>query len=156
MATYLKTSHISRLPQYLTVHFIRFLWKASERVRAKILRKIKFPLEFDATELCTPKLQQQTMRARNKLQEIANERAAKKKVAAKKMNDAQSAAGPATEVVSVTGPEDAPEEEKVDWSQFVDPELAKDVGANLSAQYELCAVLTHVGRSADSGECGRD
>ncbi|RUP52268.1 hypothetical protein BC936DRAFT_149525 [Jimgerdemannia flammicorona] len=137
-ALYLKTSRVSRLPQYLTIHFIRFFWKPAERVRAKIMRKVKFPLEFDAHQLCTPELQQRTAKARNKLQEIENERANKRPAAAP------------GEASTATTDLDA-SETKVDWTQFVDPELAKDIGANVSAQYELCAVLTHVGRSADSG-----
>ncbi|RUS23821.1 hypothetical protein BC938DRAFT_474570 [Jimgerdemannia flammicorona] len=137
-ALYLKTSRVSRLPQYLTIHFIRFFWKPAERVRAKIMRKVKFPLEFDAHQLCTPELQQRTAKARNKLQEIENERANKRPAAAP------------GEASTATTDLDA-SETKVDSTQFVDPELAKDNGANVFAQYELCAVLTHVGRSAESG-----
>lgn len=33
----------------------------------------------------------------------------------------------------------------------LDPELVQDVGCNPSGQYELAAVLTHIGRTADSG-----
>ena len=33
----------------------------------------------------------------------------------------------------------------------VAPELVEDMGANLSGLYDLVAVLTHVGRAADSG-----
>lgn len=47
-------------------------------------------------------------------------------------------------------------EEKVNWSEFLDPELVKDVGCNPTGQYELCAVLTHVGRSADSGKLKKE
>lgn len=35
--------------------------------------------------------------------------------------------------------------------EMVHPDLQQDTGCNPSAMYELCAVLTHVGRSADSG-----
>ena len=37
-SVYTKTSFISRLPQYLTVGFVRFFWKAEQRVKAKIMR----------------------------------------------------------------------------------------------------------------------
>lgn len=37
-AMYTQTSRISRLPFYLAVNFVRFQWKASENVRAKILK----------------------------------------------------------------------------------------------------------------------
>jgi ubiquitin carboxyl-terminal hydrolase 14 len=43
------------------------------------------------------------------------------------------------------------EQGKVNWDDYLDPELLKDEGCNPTGQYELCAVLTHVGRSADSG-----
>lgn len=33
----------------------------------------------------------------------------------------------------------------------VEQSLMEDVGANMSGQYDLIAVLTHVGRAADSG-----
>jgi ubiquitin carboxyl-terminal hydrolase 14 len=33
----------------------------------------------------------------------------------------------------------------------IDADLAQDMGANVSGQYDLVAVLTHVGRAADSG-----
>ena len=41
----------SRLPTYLTVQFIRFQWKAVERVKAKILKKVKFPMELDVRDV---------------------------------------------------------------------------------------------------------
>lgn len=37
-AVYTKTSMISRLPQYLTVGFVRFFWKQEAGVKAKIMR----------------------------------------------------------------------------------------------------------------------
>ena len=43
-AVYTKTSSYSRLPTYLAVQFVRFQWKPAERVKAKILKKCKFPL----------------------------------------------------------------------------------------------------------------
>ena len=39
-ATYTKTSKITRLPAYLTVNFVRFQWKVTERVKAKILKVV--------------------------------------------------------------------------------------------------------------------
>lgn len=37
-AQYTQTSRISRLPFYLVTSFVRFQWKASDNVRAKILK----------------------------------------------------------------------------------------------------------------------
>ena len=35
---YLKTSRIVKLPYYLTIQFVRFLWKKDKQVKAKIVR----------------------------------------------------------------------------------------------------------------------
>lgn len=36
---------------------MRFCYKGKEGVNAKILKDVKFPLDFDAFDLCTPELQ---------------------------------------------------------------------------------------------------
>ena len=69
-ATYTKTSQISRLPQYLTVHFVRFYWKREIRKKAKIMRKVTFPAEFDVLEFCTEKLRQQLAPVRDKVRDV--------------------------------------------------------------------------------------
>lgn len=143
------------------VHFIRFFWKPSERVRAKILRKVKFPLDWDATELCTPELQNKYSKVKAKLREVEDakleqERESKKRKteedigedSTEKKQPAASTSAASTSMEIDT----SSSSEKVDWSQYVDQDLKNDVGANVTGQYELCSVLTHVGRSADSGK----
>ncbi|KAI7864610.1 hypothetical protein BDF14DRAFT_1875895 [Spinellus fusiger] len=148
-ANYERVSRVTRLPQYLPIQFIRFFWKASERVRAKILRKVKYPLEFDASELCTPELQNKFSKAKLKLKELDEKRDAKKRDEKRRKVAVEPSEGvPETKAVAADSEK---EEETVDWSEFIDPELLKDVGCNPTGQYELCAVLTHVGRSVDSG-----
>jgi ubiquitin carboxyl-terminal hydrolase 14 len=62
-------SKISRLPAYLTVQFVRFYYKEKESINAKILKDVKFPLDFDAFELCSSELQRKLtpMRTRFKV-----------------------------------------------------------------------------------------
>lgn len=59
-------SKIKRLPAYLTVQFVRFYYKEKESINAKILKEVKFPMEFDAYDLCTPELQAQLMPMRDR------------------------------------------------------------------------------------------
>ncbi|CAG8440358.1 2082_t:CDS:10 [Acaulospora morrowiae] len=140
-AKYSSTLRISRLPAYLTVHFVRFYWKRQQRIKAKVLRKIKFPFELDASEFCTDELKTKIAPVRNRLMELDKERSDAKRKA--------KLAGSPEEKVQ--------EESKIDSSvieelkKLVDPELASDIGSNVTGLYELCAVLTHTGRSADSG-----
>ncbi|CAG8520264.1 7961_t:CDS:10, partial [Acaulospora colombiana] len=141
-ARYSVTSRISRLPAYLTVHFVRFYWKQQQRIKAKIIREIKFPFEFDVSEFCTDELKKKITPVKNRLIELGKDRSSAKRKA--------KLAGNSKEKVE----EEVP---KIDDSvieeikKLVDPELAKDVGANVTGLYDLCAVLTHIGRSADSG-----
>lgn len=69
-AFYTKTSRISRLPKYLTVHFVRFYWKREAGKKAKIMRKVTFPPELDVVEFCTDKLRKQLVPVRDKIREI--------------------------------------------------------------------------------------
>lgn len=69
-AIYTKTSRISRLPKYLTVHFVRFFWKREIRKKAKIMRKVTFPSELDVLEFCTEKLRKQLAPVRDKVREV--------------------------------------------------------------------------------------
>ncbi|XP_018562815.2 ubiquitin carboxyl-terminal hydrolase 14-like, partial [Anoplophora glabripennis] len=72
-AVYIKTSKISRLPAYLTVQFVRFYYKEKESINAKILKDVKFPLDFDAFDLCTPELQEKLAPMRSKFKEWEDE-----------------------------------------------------------------------------------
>lgn len=156
-AKYERVSRVSRLPSYLTVQFIRFFWKPEQRIRAKILRKVKFPLYFDASELCTPELQQKFSKAKLKIKDLEDKKEAKRREEKRRrieMETTPSGRNSADESMKTEEPSSS--EEKVNWSEFLDPELVKDVGCNPTGQYELCAVLTHVGRSADSGKLKKE
>ncbi|BCR89634.1 ubiquitin-specific protease UBP6 [Aspergillus chevalieri] len=72
-AIYTKRSRVSRLPKYLTVHFVRFFWKRETQKKAKIMRKVTFPAELDAVEFCTDELKNQLVPVRNKLREVRKE-----------------------------------------------------------------------------------
>ncbi|KAL1925549.1 uncharacterized protein VTP21DRAFT_432 [Calcarisporiella thermophila] len=159
-AVYTKSSRVSRLPKYLTVQFMRFFWKPEQRVKAKILRKVKFPHELDATEFCTEELKKKLVPVRDRLREVENERLAaeRAKSKAKRDQEVQGQSGgdsmaidSAGEKKEASGEQAGETSASTDWSTVVDPELAADAGCNVSGQYELSAVLTHVGRSADSG-----
>ncbi|KAG7211952.1 hypothetical protein KM043_011160 [Ampulex compressa] len=72
-ALYTKTSKISRLPAYLTIQFVRFYYKEKEAINAKILKDVKFPLDFDAFGLCTRELQNKLLPMRKKFKQQDDE-----------------------------------------------------------------------------------
>jgi ubiquitin carboxyl-terminal hydrolase 14 len=143
-ANWTKTSKINRLPKYLVVHFVRFYWKRDTNKKAKILRKVKFPIELDATEFCTDELKKKTLPVRDALRE-----------ARKKFEEEERARKNARVQAEVDGKEVEKSEEmnvdEVDPETLIDASLKEDVGSNPTGLYELAAVMTHGGSNADSG-----
>ncbi|KAJ5825252.1 Peptidase C19 ubiquitin carboxyl-terminal hydrolase 2 [Penicillium riverlandense] len=93
-AVYTKRSRISRLPKYLTVHFVRFFWKRETQKKAKIMRKVTFPHELDIVEFCTEELRKQLVPIRDKVREIRKdeldvERSRKRQKLAQQQEEAQ-------------------------------------------------------------------
>lgn len=144
-AMYTKSQRISRLPAYLTVNFVRFFWKPTEQVKAKILRKVKFPFDLDASQFCTTELQDKLTNTKMKMRELDNA-----ETALKRRQRLDKEAG-RMETDEVSDEQKAVHAAQVALEGSLDPELIQDVGCNPSGQYELAAVLTHMGRTADSG-----
>lgn len=69
-AIYTKKLRISRLPKYLTVHFVRFFWKREVQKKSKIMRKVTFPPELDVVEFCTESLREKLVPVRDKVREV--------------------------------------------------------------------------------------
>lgn len=72
-AQYTKTSRISRLPKYLPVHMVRFLWRKDTGKKAKILRKVTFQHEIDLLEFCTDDLRKKLIPVRDRIREVRKE-----------------------------------------------------------------------------------
>nr|KAJ3421410.1 hypothetical protein HK105_003620 [Polyrhizophydium stewartii] len=154
-SVYTKTSKISRLPQYLAINFVRFQWKPQERVKAKILKRVQFPFELDMTPFCTTELQHKLAPAKQRLKEVA-EKKADEKVCRKRKKQAPAGDVEMTpaEGSSSAAPTAADAKKKhmaVLEEIGVEPSFLQDPGVNPSGQYDLVAVLTHMGRAADSG-----
>ncbi|KAG6551766.1 hypothetical protein Mapa_006857 [Marchantia paleacea] len=129
-ALYVKESLLSKLPQYLTVQFVRFFWKRDSG-KAKILRKVDYPLTLDVLEFCTEELKEKLKLPRKLLQAQEDIKAGLLK-ATKGKERKEGADEEMAEAPSSSGTIDLVKEE-------------------LTGVYDLVAVLTHKGRSADSG-----
>lgn len=114
--------------------------------KTKIMRKIKFPFDLDATELFTEDLQQKMRPANRKLMEIEKNRDERAKVAkrTKKDNDPLLKEDDSEEKAKRKA-----EAEEIE--QLVDPSLKQDEGASTTGLYELVGVVTHKGQSSDGG-----
>ncbi|CCW71638.1 unnamed protein product [Phytomonas sp. Hart1] len=125
-ASYSKTSRISRLPEYVVVHMVRFSWKSDVQKKAKILKPITFPFTLDLFTLLTEDLKEEQKTCREAIlkrrdEELERRRSTRGKPAPP-INNAESVVDT---VPAILG--------------------------NGSGYYELCGVISHKGRSAESG-----
>ncbi|BAD88057.1 putative ubiquitin-specific protease 6 [Oryza sativa Japonica Group] len=135
-ALYTRESRINELPRYLTVQFVRFFWKRESNQKAKILRKVDYPLELDVYDFCSDELKQKLQAPRQMLRDAENAKfglKAQGKASSSKENEGSS---------SNAGESSSMDIDKADSS------VPKK---HLTGIYDLIAVLTHKGRSADSG-----
>ncbi|KAI3641415.1 hypothetical protein MIR68_000545 [Amoeboaphelidium protococcarum] len=154
-----KVGRLTKCPQYLTVNMVRFFWKVGSNVKAKIMRAVKFPLELDMFEfmdsgtstnssggsgnnnsnelLQLREVVKAQLRARSDLK-LEKERALK---SGKPFTQTR----PDYKSFGIKTLDDL----KQDPSMVA--MLSSDDGANHHGIYQLSAVLTHIGRSADSG-----
>ena len=137
-ASYLKTSRISRLPSYLCIQLVRFFYKEKEKVSAKVLKDVKFPVVLDLYDLCTPELQKRLVNQREafRLQDEEEAKISKAKKLAEK-----------DESLKKADSNNKSEPEKV-YAPF---SFEEDPGSNNSGFFDLIGVLTHKGRSSNSG-----
>ena len=165
-AVYKKTSKINKLPSYLCIQFVRFYWKKESNVggtkagKAKILRSVMYPKVFDLYNFCSDSLKQtlnegRAIQEKQRSEEDAARLEGKKKMAEE--NDKQMTGEAETQtkeerqekqLVGKAAKAKMQEEEqrKHDEILYMPHGQGKDTG-----NYELVAVVTHKGRSADGG-----
>jgi len=160
-ALYKKVSQISRLPRNLIVQYVRFFWKKDVNKKAKILRKVEFPMKFDITDLCEPKLKRSLLAARRQLKEEEDAKlglssldksknAAFKSIAAAK--DKTKEKGKDEKGKEKEKEKDKMEVEATSSSSSEDSSSLVDLQpVTSSGYYELSALISHQGRFADSG-----
>ncbi|CCX08485.1 ubiquitin C-terminal hydrolase-like protein [Pyronema domesticum] len=177
-AVYEKTSKITRLPKYLTCHFVRFFWRRDINKKTKIMRKVTFPFELDATEYCTDELRNKLIPVRDKLRDLHKD-ASDRERARKRMkmstggapddvaggNAGSSGFGSGKQSETDLVAQDKKKQEEEAMAKYIEkvpvwadelkdklnPEIMADEGCNPSGLYELFAVVTHQGAGADSG-----
>lgn len=129
-ATFTKETKVQRLPGYLAIQFNRFMMKNGnndgERVQCKIGKAMKFSLELDMIAFCTPELTKKLAAQRNCFEQARDEEI-------ERGQDGGS---------GLIKPED---------QEFMDYSFPEDPGSNNSGYYELLGVVTHEGRTANSG-----
>lgn len=135
-AVYLKDSRINGLPRYLTIQFVRFFWKRESNQKAKILRKVDYPLVLDVYDLCSDDLRKKLEAPRQKLRDEEG-----KKLGLKTVKESSTSTDNDVKMSDAEGSSSGSESSS----------KATSGEGVLTGVYDLVAVLTHKGRSADSG-----
>eukprot|EP00798_Chlamydomonas_sp_ICE-L_P028982 gene28982-32170_t len=159
-ALFTGSSVITRLPSYLPVQLVRFFYKVDTQNKAKVLRKNKAKvlckMELDCYDFCSDELKKQLDGPRQAYKEYQDMLIEQKKIQDTKKDDKPADAGATsggdaemkdTTQASTSSVEVNPHTTQASTSSV---EVNPHVGA-LTGRYELQAVLTHKGRSADSG-----
>uniref|UniRef100_A0A0D6QUC3 Ubiquitin carboxyl-terminal hydrolase n=1 Tax=Araucaria cunninghamii TaxID=56994 RepID=A0A0D6QUC3_ARACU len=143
-AVYLKESRVNSLPSYLTVQFVRFFWKRESNQKAKILRKVDYPLELDIFDFCSDELREKLKEPRQILRDQESVKFGLK--SKEKQNDSKDK-NVGTSNAEGSNTNSSSDSNAAEGKQGMDT----DKKEQLTGIYDLVAVLTHKGRSADSG-----
>ena len=153
-AEFFRRAQLLTLPPYLLVQKIRFVWREkdagtnTEARKAKILRNVAYPKILDVIEFCADELKEQLLPNRNiEAEQIEQEK-----------KDAQEAYETYKKENQKEGEDNYKlyrafkEEQKRKDDLAHDKRLWGDHSAGkMTGNYELVGVITHKGRSSDSG-----
>lgn len=151
-ALWSKTQKMRSLPMYACVQFMRFFWKATPEsmdhagVKCKIMRKVTYGQVLDMFEFCDERLQSglkhNRLLADKQLDDEQNAAESRKR-------SLEESSGQASDAMEVTS-EPAVTSEEVQTSPM-QGKFGDGIPDNFTGMYELMGVVTHKGRSADSG-----
>lgn len=134
------TARLARLPTYLTVQLMRFDYRRDTASKCKILREVTFSAQIDVYEFCNDALKAALDGPRDRLKAVAEKAAGVRMqpapAAAAAAADAAAPAAAPADVVMADAPSDA---------------AAATAPPAPTGFFSLVAMLTHKGRTADSG-----
>lgn len=169
-ALFLKRTRVVKLPTYLCFQFMRFFWKPTpecadhQGVKCKILRAVSFPETVDVYDLCAQDLQSHLRLNRESEDKRLQDKLSLNNNKVSNHSTASSSSSSDIEKMDVVDADDA---EALEAAMALS--MGNDIIPNASASpaapsifgagipsdftglYELHSVLTHKGRSADSG-----
>lgn len=133
---------ITKLPSILTVQFVRFFWKRSTNKKSKILRKVQFPFQLDLTDLLDEEYRDSKIKIRDEFRSIEKNQQSEERDFKKQKKNLNS--------------KDEQDFWKKQHDKYIEEFTSKtpkdlSVGENPSSLYNLNAIITHQGSSADSG-----
>mmetsp|Transcript_17681 Transcript_17681/g.52601 ORF Transcript_17681/g.52601 Transcript_17681/m.52601 type:complete len:495 (-) Transcript_17681:36-1520(-) len=148
-ATWTKTMAVSKLSPYLCVQYMRFYWKATPDsqdhagVKCKIMRPITFTDTLDVWPCCNPGLQEAIKANRDKH--------GAKLEAQEKAKAEEPEADPELAAALAMSMDTSPDDGGAKAAEHAALLEGCGLDADFQGHYELFAIVTHKGRSADGG-----
>ncbi|SCU78937.1 LAMI_0A06612g1_1 [Lachancea mirantina] len=143
---------ITKLPEFLTVQYVRFFWKRSTGKKSKILRKVVFPFQLDVSDLLTPEYAQEKIKTREELRQVEKEKLEdqREKKRRKIDDEGNTTMTPAEKWETEQALEQSAKEH---WISEFKKKFPQDLrpGENPSCVYDLIGVVTHQGANSESG-----
>lgn len=139
---------------------VRFAWKRDIGKKAKIMRRVKFPAEYDALDIATPELKEKLLPISRKLKEFEKERSERRKVRKRtkaalpvkdKEGDVQMADADAPEASSLSGDAAAPAAEGEDKGKAVAVVDLEEESVYREREGKELEALLHADIKADVG-----
>lgn len=131
-----RRSRINKAPEYLLVHLVRFSWRSDIKQKTKVLKPVSFPPMLDIFTLCSEELQKEQKPRRDAIREALDAELEKRKRGRLEENVDSSEAKGMSDAAGTSASKTEP---------------IPSVLQNETGYYELCGVISHKGRGADSG-----
>ncbi|SCU91096.1 LAME_0E11254g1_1 [Lachancea meyersii CBS 8951] len=148
---------ITKLPEYLTVQYVRFFWKRSTNKKSKILRKVVFPFQLDVSDLLESKYAQEKIKIREALREVEKEKIEDDRETKRRRMNGDDRDNELSETMTPSEMAETQaaiaESKKEKWRQEFQKKFPTDLaqGENPSCVYNLIGVITHQGANSESG-----
>ncbi|ODV87896.1 hypothetical protein CANARDRAFT_26082 [[Candida] arabinofermentans NRRL YB-2248] len=141
---------VTRLPKYLTVHFVRFFWKRETGKKSKILRKVQFPFQLDLIDLVDDGMKQDKAQIRDAIYKVEKQnedecRVFKKTKPSQELTTREQYAQQREEFEKLNA------KWLENYKKVLPSNYDESSGENPSSLYELTSIIAHQGSSADSG-----
>lgn len=130
------------------MQFVRFAWRADSQKRCKVLKEVSFPEQLDLRNLLAPSLAKRVHAHWKRLEKEATEGMGLS--AGSAGEGAPASAGGSAMEVDGGAADAAAAEEAADEAEDMLPAAVR-ARDNLTGRYELFAVVTHEGRTAEGG-----
>ena len=154
-----KTQQVTSLPPLLCIHYMRFFWKETPEsrdhvgVKCKIRKSVQYSSLFDPLQHCTPALKEKLLVNRRTREEV------REQMRSLRMDEEEETGEVVDEETRRAlemsmeggGEEGEGKKEEEENDDDVGTGWSPSLPANWCGEYELFGVVTHKGRSADSG-----